>query len=112
MTAHIREPQVMVLHNPSHIQHRTGACRSRAVVVGFDESSIDSVKCADCSEPQRCKSILESGNAHGAYAQLLTPDGYRCYACAHEDGWLDFKRDGFFTPTLGGEFAALSKSEG
>ena len=103
MAAPAHDPQVMVLRNPAHIQHRIKACVSRTVVVRFDDVSVDSVKCADCGEPQRCKSKLASGREHGSYAQLLTPDGYRCYACAHEDGWLDFKRDGFFTPVLGGE---------
>jgi hypothetical protein len=112
MAAHIREPQAMILKNPSHIQHSTGTCHSRAVVAGFDECSIISVKCADCGAMQRCQSIIESGKAHGAYAQLLTPDGYRCYACAHEDGWLDFERDGFFAPTLGGGSAVMSRVEG
>ena len=99
------QPQRLALRNFAHIQHRGHVCNSHVVVVEFGNDSISSVSCVDCGAPQRCRSRIESGREHGAFAQVLTPDGYRCFACAYEDGWWESARDGFFEPLLGGETA-------
>jgi hypothetical protein len=79
------------------IEHGRPGCRGRTVAVTHDKFSnglIIGVACTSCAMPQHCAAPT-AGGRHGRAATVLTPAGWRCFECAHQDGYWSEERYGF-----------------
>ena len=92
------EPVVLSAAHAKATRHQDSACRSRTLIIAHEPSRgglIVAVSCSACATPQHCSALTSTGHLQGRSANVLTPDGWRCFECAAAGGYWNERRDGF-----------------